>query len=244
MKRTRFLTMWFVLILTRGGLILTSSLATEPSAVLFSEPELKTLLTTTLQQEYVRDQGELELTLTRSWSAITVSNGPLTLKVLELPTLGVTASFIVRFELRAGDTSFGVWQMPVTAHVWREVWVARSNLRRGQPLPETDRTRERRDVLALRDAYLGDETDEARLEMAENVTAGSPLLTRQLRPRTIVRRGQVAEAVVRDGAMAVSLKVEVLEDGSIGQQVRVRNLQTKREFRGKVENEGTISVCL
>src|SRR5262249_11799923 len=101
-----------------------------------------------------------------------------------------------------------------------------------------------RDVLVAREAYLGSDTEATALEFAENVTAGGVVLERHLKPRTVVRRGQVAEAVVRDGGMAISLKVEVLEDGSAGQQIRVRNLQSKREFRGKVENEGTIAVSL
>jgi flagella basal body P-ring formation protein FlgA len=42
--------------------------------------------------------------------------------------------------------------------------------------------------------------------------------------------------------MEISLKVEILEDGAKGQQVRVRNPQSKREFRGKVENENTITI--
>jgi flagella basal body P-ring formation protein FlgA len=206
--------------------------------------ELKDLLTATLQQQYVQDQGELELKLGRDWKPVTVHNEPVTLHVLELPTLGVTQNFIVRFELLESERRLGSWQMPVSAHVWREVWVARTALRRGQWLSEADRGRERRDVLALREAYVGNENEEAGLELAENVPAGAPLLQRQLKPRTVVRRGQVVDAVLRDGAMAVSLKVEVLEDGASGQQVRVRNLQTKREFRGKVENEGAISVSL
>ena len=42
--------------------------------------------------------------------------------------------------------------------------------------------------------------------------------------------------------MTISLKVEVLEEGAVGQSVRVRNPVSKREFRGKVQNEQTILV--
>ena len=237
-------------ILTRGGFVL-SSLASEPSAApptpqprMLDKTELKDLLTTTLQREYVRDLGELELTLTRDWTPVQAPNEPVKLRVLELPTLGVTANFICRFELIAGERRLGSWQVPVTAHVWHEVWVAGTALHRGQLLSEVERDRERRDMLALRDAYLGDEAEAASLQLVEDVPAGAPLLQRYLKPRRVVRRGQVVEAVLRDGPMEVSLKVEVLEDGALGQQVRVRNLQSKREFRGKVENEGTISVSL
>jgi flagella basal body P-ring formation protein FlgA len=38
--------------------------------------------------------------------------------------------------------------------------------------------------------------------------------------------------------------VEILEDGLPGQTVRIRNLKSKREFRGKVQNEETIHVTL
>ena len=44
--------------------------------------------------------------------------------------------------------------------------------------------------------------------------------------------------------MVLTVKVEVLEDGLPGQTIRVRNLKSKREFRGKVQNEETIHVTL
>jgi flagella basal body P-ring formation protein FlgA len=122
--------------------------------------------------------------------------------------------------------------------------VARSPLKRGQLLSEADRARERRDVLALRDACLENLPDEFLYEIAETLPAGAPLYSNSVKLRRLVRRGQVAEAVVQDGAMSVSIKVEVLEDGVLGQFIRVRNLQSRREFRGKVENEQTILVGL
>jgi flagella basal body P-ring formation protein FlgA len=104
--------------------------------------------------------------------------------------------------------------------------------------------KERRDVLVLRDACLEDVPDESRSEIAEALSAGAPLYVSSVKLRRLVRRGQVAEAVVQDGVMSVSLKVEVLEDGVLGQFIRVRNPQSKREFRGKVENEQTVLVGL
>lgn len=232
-------------VLSRGACASTLADHPERSATVLDEATLRTLLTEVLQRDHVGDRGELELTLTRYWQPLTVTNdAPVELRVRELPTLGVTANFIVRFELRAGDESLGVWQMPVTARIWRDVWVARRPLRRGEWLVETDRALERRDVLALPAPWPVTGTDDSRWELAENLPAGAPLLMRHLRPRTLVRRGQLVEAVVRHGPLAVSLKVEALEDGAAGQVIRVRNLQSRREFRGTVENETTIRVAL
>jgi len=249
------------ILLTAGGLVLTV-LASEPSTILPStnastdtvvvaqrtrslgEAELKDLLTATLQREHVRDRGELELRFTRSWIPITVPAEPLTVNILELPSSGVSLNFIVRFELRTADRILGTWQVPLQAHIWREIWVARSPLKRGQLLTEADRAKERRDVLVLRDSCLEDIPDESLYEMAEAVPSGAPLYVNSVKLRRLVRRGQTAEALVQDGAMSVSLKVEVLEDGVLGQFIRVRNLQSRREFRGKVENEQTVLVSL
>ncbi|MDW8345199.1 MAG: flagellar basal body P-ring formation chaperone FlgA [Verrucomicrobiae bacterium] len=234
--------MW---ISSRGAGASTPADPPERSATVLDEVALRVLLTEVLQRDHVGDRGELELTLMRHWPPLTITNdAPIELRVLELPTLGVTAHFIVRFELRAGDQSLGVWQMPVTARIWREVWVARRPLRRGELLTETDRAVERRDVLALPAPWPVSAPDESNWELAENLPAGAPLLSRHLRPRTLVRRGQLVEAVVRQGALAVSLKVEALEDGAAGQVIRVRNQQSRREFRGMVENETTVRVSL
>jgi flagella basal body P-ring formation protein FlgA len=222
----------------------TQDVSVAPAPQMVGEPELKNLLTGVLQRDYVRDLGELDLALGRSWTPLAVSNAPVTMKVTEVPTVGVTQDFIVRFDLiDNSNQKLGSWQMPVTAHIWREVWVAHSDLRRGELFTGTDCIRERRDLLICRQAYLGN-ADPSTQEIAENVSSGAVILERQVRPRTVVRRGQVAQAFVRDGVLAITLKVEVLEDGALGQQVRVRNPQSNREFRGKVENEGSISVSL
>jgi flagella basal body P-ring formation protein FlgA len=246
--------------LTSGGFAL-QVLASEPSAVSLStnatananavrrahslnDAELKDLLTAALQRDHVRNRGELELRFTRPWSPVTVPDEPIAVNILELPSTGVSPNFIVRFELRTAGQIIGTWQMPVQAHVWREVWVARSPLKRGQLLSEADRVKERRDMLALRDACLDDVADESLYEIAEALPAGAPLYVSSAKLRRLVRRGQAAEAVTQDGAMSISLKVEVLEDGVLGQLVRVRNPQSRREFRGKVQNEHTILVGL
>lgn len=261
MKKSVLTTCGFLIaILTTGGLVLTS-LASELSGTLSStnaatdsvaaprtrslgESELRDLLTAALQREHVRDRGELELRFARAWSPVTVPKGETTVNILELPSTGVGPNFIVRFELRVAGQAIGTWQSPLQAHVWRDIWVVRSPLKRGQLLSESDRVKERRDVLSLRDACLEDVPDESLYEIAEVLPAGAPLYVSSVKLRRLVRRGQVAEAVVQDGAMSVSLKVEVLEDGVLGQFIRVRNLQSKREFRGKVENEQTVLVSL
>jgi flagella basal body P-ring formation protein FlgA len=206
--------------------------------------DLLDLLTTTLQKEYVKNQGELELHLTRAWPKPEVPDEPLKLKVTELPTSGVCPSFIVTFELWTAKENAGSWQTPLRASVWRDIPVAHSTLLRGQPLRNADVTMERADVLIQRDAFMNFPTSDDSLELAETIPTGRPILSHAIHMRPLVLRGQMVEGIFQDGALAISLMVETLEDGALGQTVRVRNPKTMRELFGKVENEKTIRITL
>lgn len=211
----------------------------------FGEGDLLALLTAVLQQDYVKDKGELELRLTRPWTAPTVPDEVLALKVLDLPNTGVTPACIVRFELRTAHETVGTWQASVQAKVWREAWVAQSALKRGELLAEAAVTRERRDVLTLRETLADFPSPvPTGLELAEPLQAGAPLLARSVRLRPVIRRGQATEARIQDGALQITMKVEALEDGAPGQTIRARNPVSRRDVTGKVLDEQTILVSL
>ncbi|HWD93778.1 MAG TPA: flagellar basal body P-ring formation chaperone FlgA [Verrucomicrobiae bacterium] len=218
--------------------------AVAPTQHTFEQADLVTLLTSALQQDYVKDKGELELRITQPWAAHTITNAPVTVKILEVPTMGVTSSFIVRFELLAGDKSIGSWQVPVQAHVWREVWVAHSMLKRGDAIADADLARERRDMLTIHEPLAEFTPGDSTLEIAEPVGVGAPLFARSIKLVPVVHRGQMVTALIEDGSFSVQMKVEALEDGSPGQIVRARNQQSLRDIRGKVLNEQTILVSL
>jgi flagella basal body P-ring formation protein FlgA len=207
------------------------------------EEELVKLLTAALNGRIAEDGAVWELRLTRPWAAVTVPDETLTAEILEPALNRVTATCILRFELRTDTKTVGSWQAPVQARLWREVLVAKSTLQRGMPVHESDFNLERRDILALRGplALLSPALD---YEITETVSAGAPLTARAVRLKPVLMRGQLADAIIRQGAMSISLKVEVLEEGVPGQFVRVRNPQSHRELRGKVLNEQTVAIPL
>jgi flagella basal body P-ring formation protein FlgA len=210
----------------------------------FMDSDLIELLTDSLQKEFVKDRGQLEIHLSRPWTALAVPDEPLTLKLGELPSAGVTPNFVVSCELWNGREHIATWQVAVQASVWREVPVARATLHRGDSLRDADVTMERRDILLQRDVFLNFPPTDDSVELAENVPTGMPLLNRSVRVRPLILRGRVVEGVFQDGALSISLKVETLEDGMLGQTVRVRNPKTRRELYGKVQNEQTVLITL
>jgi len=150
----------------------------------------------------------------------------------------------VRCEMKAGEEIVGAWQINVNAKIWREVWVARSALLRGQMLQNADIGQERRDVLSFKEGLTSLPPDINSYDVAENLSGGSILTARSIKQRPIIKRGKTLDALVQDGSLQILVKVEALEDGLPGQILRVRNLKSRHEFRGKVENEETVSVNL
>ncbi|HTV41937.1 MAG TPA: flagellar basal body P-ring formation chaperone FlgA [Candidatus Sulfotelmatobacter sp.] len=209
-----------------------------------NEADAVALLTARLQSDYVKDQGELELAFTEPWDAPVVPDEPLTVKILEVPTSGVAPLFIARFQLCTATETVGTWEVSARAHVWKDVWVAHTDLSRGELVADADVIRDRRDVLAahepLADFLSGDTT----LELADSVPANNILFARDLRLRTVIHRGQMADAVVRDGALNITMKVEALEDGAPGQVIHFRNPASQRSLTGRVLDEHTIQVSL
>lgn len=209
-----------------------------------TENAMLALLTQTLQKNCVKDRGELELTLTQPWTEPLVPDDPLTMKILEQPGNGITPSFIVRFELRTARETLGAWQTSVRAQIWRDVWVARSPLSRGQLVADADIVRERYDITNVRDELADFPPGDDSLQIGDFVAANAPLLARQVRPKTVIHRGQTADALIQDGALSIRMRVVALEDGAPGQSIRVRNPVSQRYLTGTVKNSRTISISL
>ena len=208
------------------------------------ESDILGMLTATLQQDYIKDKGQLELRLAQPWTPLILPDEPLTLDITELPTSGVTPGFIVRFTLRSGSGTLGNWSANIKASVWREVWVASVQLKRGDAVAADVLSRERRDVLSLHEPIADFSPGDDSLEFSESVPAGVPLLARMVKARAVVHRGQRAYALVQDGAMSVRTQVDILEDGAPGETVHARNAITHRDLSGTVLNDRTILISL
>jgi flagella basal body P-ring formation protein FlgA len=208
------------------------------------DTELLPMLCSVLQKDNVKERGELEIRFTRPWMPASIPDEPIDIKIVELPSSGVSQSFIIRFEIKTGKDLAGSWQAVLAAKIWRDVWVAAGVLKRGQLLNPSDLVKERRDTLIPRDYLALAPEDDSPMEVTETIMPGTPIMSRSVRPRPLVHRGDMVNAVVQDGPLTISLRVEVLEEGATGQAIRVRNPATKKELRGKVQNEQSILISI
>ena len=99
-------------------------------------------------------------------------------------------------------------------------------------------------MLPVRETLADFSADDSALELAESVPSGNALLARMIKPRAVIHRGQLANALLQNGALSVTTKVEALEDGAPGQLIRARNSVSRRDLSGRVLDDKTILISL
>jgi flagella basal body P-ring formation protein FlgA len=206
-----------------------------------TQRDLETLLVAALQEKYLEPDSRLELETSRPWAAMQIPDEPISLRLAPLPASGLSSYLILRFTLEVAGTRFGPWQLPCQAQVWRDTWVSARALQRGELISKSDLSRQAVDTLRHRNLFRFPE-QEIPLELAQNIVKGCPLTTRHVRLRPLVVRNKMVNAQFRQGAISISIMVQVLEDGIGGQVVRVRNSKTRREFYARVLDTGMLLI--
>ena len=79
-------------------------------------------------------------------------------------------------------------------------------------------------------------------QLVTTVSAGSIILERHLRRTPVIFRNQTVDAVLQHKALEIRLRVLALEDGAPGDLIRLRNIRSSKEIRGKVVNNREVKV--
>ncbi len=122
------------------------------------------------------------------------------------------------------------------------VVVAAHALARGQQIAATDLRVEDRDTSRLHRAFFTDPQGLVGQRTRRQITAGKLLHPGLVERRQLIRRGGLVKIMVRHGGLRVSMKGKALENGSLGEQVRVRNTASGRDITGEVVAAGVIEV--
>lgn len=139
--------------------------------------------------------------------------------------------------LRVSDapTALGLGADTSGAATARKVVVARQTLPRGT-LIQPEMVELASVVLAPGQAVPMDSLAAVQsAELMRDVPAGSPILAQDLRRAVLVKQGQIAVLTVGQGrGFEIAVRVEVLQDGKMGDQVRLKNNDTGKVLSGVV----------
>ena len=159
-------------------------------------------------------------------------------------SLECPATPVGRVTVRVSCSAPSPWRLFVPAQVslFQPVVVSTRPLSRGSVVGAEDVHLAERDTGLLGSNYLLDPAQAIGMQLKRNVSADNVLSYTQLENNRIVRRGD--KVVISSGNSSVSVKMpgEALEDGTQGEQIRVRNTRSNRVIRARVTGPGQVEA--
>jgi flagella basal body P-ring formation protein FlgA len=123
----------------------------------------------------------------------------------------------------------------------RWVLVAAVALQRGMTLNESHVQRVEVDTSGLPMNVLEQASEVMHAEVVRDVRPGTPLKRVDIRPTVLVKRGQtVLMSVGQAQGFQISARVEALQDGRFGEQIKLKNRESGRELSGRVQGPNQV----
>jgi len=187
-------------------------------------------------------KGDLKLSFISGWNAIQLPGKDCDLTLTDYPPNGVTDSFQLRFKVASGGVEVGQWQIGIRAQLWQSVWVTQGRLDRGQALDRTLLNSQKVDILREKRTLLSDDTDPEGYDVAQGIGPGQPVSKQDVIERPLIHKGDVVEVIATQGMLDIHMKALALEDGGANALIKMRNLDSSKDFNAQILNENEVRV--
>jgi flagella basal body P-ring formation protein FlgA len=153
---------------------------------------------------------------------------------------------IGRLSVRVGCAGAAPWSVFVPAQVrlYRDVVVAARPLARNSLVGAGDIHLQERDVGTLNQGYLSELEQALAYKLTRPLTADQVLTPNHLEKAAVIGKGDQVVITARSNGLSVRMPGEALSDGAPGEQIRVRNLSSKRIVKARVSGPGQVEVDL
>ncbi len=123
----------------------------------------------------------------------------------------------------------------------RQVVFANTNMVAGQALKAGSLRLEKLDQDKVSRTHLFELAGLDGFEVTRTIRAGEALRTTDLRPALLVKRGEmVVLSIGRPSEFEITIKLEAMQDGRMGEQVKLKNAETGRILNGIVTGQGQL----
>jgi flagella basal body P-ring formation protein FlgA len=182
---------------------------------------------------------------------------------LDVRQVGLAEGYECTADLRSSGSAVGRVQVRVVAETvhgpnfevpivldvrhFDKVVVSSRALERGHVITASDLYVDRQDVTDLTE-YCSDPNEMVGLAMKRSVRALQPLRMNDLdavartESSVLVKRRDQVKMVARVGAVSVSAMGEALQDGRLGETIRLRNIETNSNVQARVTRAGEVEI--
>lgn len=97
-------------------------------------------------------------------------------------------------------------------------------------------------VSRLREDMVTQESDLVGKQAVHLIKANKPVQKKDIRDKVLIKKGQIVTAVYQKNKLQITSKLEALEDGSVGQYIKLLNTKSGKEISAKVADKNTVEV--
>lgn len=193
-----------------------------------------------MQDSFPDDKITIDVAGTDPRLRLTACDKPLT---FDLHGRQLSASNVT---LRVQCESNSPWSFYLTAKVerMRLILVAARNIGRGERLSNADFSLEQRDVSTMGNSTVSDPARIAGKEARRPINLGDSLRTTSVTAPEVIQRGDAVSVKAVSGGIAVSTSGVAMNDGKVGEQIRVQNLKSERIIKARVTASGQVQVVM
>ncbi len=194
--------------------------------------------------ERLRPSGELALSALREMPDLSKYAKPFEVKLLSIPSmLKRNENFLLTFNIENDKGILGQWAIPFSARVFSDVWFINAHLSEGDVATPSDFEVRRVDLVHQSDAVPANLETLLRHEYSRDIRPGKPLVWADLTERSLVRDGDYVEVIASRGLLAITMRALARSSGAKGDVVVLRNLESGKEFSGRVAGENRVEVA-
>ena len=124
---------------------------------------------------------------------------------------------------------------------YQTVPVLNKSVKIGDVLTEDMFTNEKRQMLNLRDTVQKIESIIG-MQAVRFLNAGQVLQYADVKKEMVLKKGQMVKAIVGGADFEVAISAEAQESGSIGDIVRIKNMDSQKIFAAKVIERGIVRI--
>ncbi|MNP13884.1 flagellar basal body P-ring biosynthesis protein FlgA [compost metagenome] len=150
----------------------------------------------------------------------------------------------VTVKVRCNGSSPWTVFVPAQVRLFRNVVTVVRPLKRESIVGEQDVSLRERDVGALNQGFLSDLEQAIGLKVIRPTVMDQVLTPQHLEQAEVVRKGDQVVITARSGTLSVRMPGEALSKGGLSEQIRVRNLNSKRVVKARVTGPGQVEVSM
>lgn len=144
--------------------------------------------------------------------------------------------------VRCNDATRWTLYVPVNVSRMEEIVIARRPMSRGAIISADDIRLEKRDVARLHRGFITSLGQVTGKRVKRNIQANGVITPERITVQHAVKKGHLVTILARVGSLEVRVKGKALDNGAIGDRIKVKNSSSERELEATIVARGTVKV--